>query len=382
MSTRSVLTAAHCVTDKTGQPAAPDLVVLNDLDNSAVGNSEVLQTVARVIVHPSYHVDAGFYDMALLLLLLLLSKSVTIQPVKLGTAGGGNGGTMVTLAGFGDNIESPDQGLGAATSSASATRSFFPQDLPGHVLLHEVTLPTVSDAACAKYYGQTVVPEMMLCAGTIKGGKDSCQGDSGAPLLLAGTNVQVGIVSFGDGCARPGVPGVYSRIAFFGDLLKRAGVTVAAAQNTPDTQDNTRVSIIAIAVGAVVALGLIVGLAVFIIRRRHQQLPPQSSTLQTYKGAGGQLGGPELYRRGRARLRHRHRRTAGRANSRDAAVVEPRAPIGNLRARTATSVLQQQTRNAALAVPTVTTASEVRARHMSRKQEDFFLFSFSLYSDR
>ncbi|KAK9303128.1 hypothetical protein QLX08_005083 [Tetragonisca angustula] len=53
-----------------------------------------------------------------------------------------------------------------------------------------------------------------LCAGMLEeGGRDACQGDSGGPLLC--NNTQIGIISWGQGCARPNSPGIYSRLDLY-----------------------------------------------------------------------------------------------------------------------------------------------------------------------
>ena len=83
-------------------------------------------------------------------------------------------------------------------------------------MLRQVTVPVVSNESCAADYveDRAKVTENMLCAGLPAGKLDACQGDSGGPLFMdaGGTPVLVGIVSWGIGCARPGKPGVYTRV--------------------------------------------------------------------------------------------------------------------------------------------------------------------------
>ncbi|XP_018495617.1 trypsin-1-like [Galendromus occidentalis] len=91
--------------------------------------------------------------------------------------------------------------------------------------LRVVTVPYVSKGECLNDYssfwshlmGSKFDAETMFCAGLPEGGKDACQGDSGGPAVqfIDGIPTLVGIVSWGEGCARPGKPGVYTEAAVY-----------------------------------------------------------------------------------------------------------------------------------------------------------------------
>ncbi|XP_055856628.1 trypsin zeta-like [Episyrphus balteatus] len=78
-------------------------------------------------------------------------------------------------------------------------------------LLLEVEVSIIPNEICEARFDEGRINPSMLCAGTAKGGKDACSGDSGGPLLVNG--VLVGVVSWGDGCARAEFPGVYASVA-------------------------------------------------------------------------------------------------------------------------------------------------------------------------
>jgi secreted trypsin-like serine protease len=88
------------------------------------------------------------------------------------------------------------------------------------------TVPVVSDPTCAEAYrkfGVQLVRDESVCAGSPA--VDACQGDSGGPMVrqdAAGRWTQVGIVSFGLGCARDGYPGVYTQVSTFRSAIRSA----------------------------------------------------------------------------------------------------------------------------------------------------------------
>lgn len=93
-------------------------------------------------------------------------------------------------------------------------------------LLQEVEVPVLDNENCVAQtnYTQKMITKNMMCAGYPgKGERDSCQGDSGGPLVRLRPDdkryEQIGIVSWGNGCARPNYPGVYTRVTKYLDWI-------------------------------------------------------------------------------------------------------------------------------------------------------------------
>ncbi|XP_074649311.1 plasma kallikrein-like [Tubulanus polymorphus] len=85
-------------------------------------------------------------------------------------------------------------------------------------VLNEATVPVIGGQTCRKYYGDKLEPKLMTCAGFNNGGVDTCHYDSGGPLMCkhprTGSKwVLQGITSWGDGCALPRRPGVYTTVS-------------------------------------------------------------------------------------------------------------------------------------------------------------------------
>ncbi|MDR7300679.1 S1 family peptidase [Haloactinomyces albus] len=187
-----VVTAAHCtVRPGTGRPHPPETLraVLGRTDLRT--ERGVVAEVEKVWRSPDYSGFAQGADVAV----LTLSAPVPQQPLPMVAAEDTEpyrAGTSGRAFGWGRTSES---------------------GRPAHVL-HSVAVPVVANAECAESYSR-FDGSAMFCAGVPEGGRDACGGDSGGPFVVDGR--LVGVISFGAGCARPGFPGVYTRLSTYAD---------------------------------------------------------------------------------------------------------------------------------------------------------------------
>jgi secreted trypsin-like serine protease len=214
-----VLTAGHCgsvTSEAVATPLAfpPELasVTLGTTRRGDAGGEH--RAVSRVLVHEG-HLGLGAPDDVALLELAAPSAQRPLAVAAEGERALWAAGAAATIAGFGTTAEN------GATPPPT---------------MQVAQVPIASDATCGAAYGAEFDAGQMLCAGYPQGGVDTCQGDSGGPLIVTGPHGArlVGVTSFGDGCARPGKPGVYARIA--GALLRgwlRARVPEAIAPEPP-----------------------------------------------------------------------------------------------------------------------------------------------------
>ncbi|WP_406345057.1 S1 family peptidase [Streptomyces sp. NBC_00648] len=192
-----VLTAAHCVSGSGNNTSITATAGVVDLQSS----SAIKVKSTKVLQAPGYNGQGK--DWAL----IKLAKPVDQPTLKIATTTAFNNGTF-TIAGWGARSEGGGQ----------------------QRYLYKATVPFVSDAQCQQAYGSDLVPSDEICAGYVQqGGVDTCQGDSGGPMFRKDNNnawIQVGIVSWGQGCAEPGYPGVYSEVSTFAADIAKAAATL------------------------------------------------------------------------------------------------------------------------------------------------------------
>ncbi|XP_049600335.1 serine protease 27 [Syngnathus scovelli] len=191
-----LLSAAHCFFS-----TRPVRAFLGRQSQQGSNANEVSRDIVETIRHPDY--DPTTFDNDIVL--LRLSSPVTfnnfIAPVCLAASGS----TFFT------GTDSWVTGWGNIGSGVPLP---FPENLM------EVEVPVVGNSQCNCDYDATIT-DNMICAGLREGGKDACQGDSGGPMVSkqGARWVQSGVVSFGEGCARPNLPGVYTRVSRYQDWI-------------------------------------------------------------------------------------------------------------------------------------------------------------------
>jgi trypsin len=183
-----VVTAAHCA---VGRNPADIVVVAGREDKES--KSGIASPVRSIWVHPRFTDVRAGWDVSVLTLRIRLPYEPLRLPNKddAGLYAAGRPGMI----------------LGWGRTSAAGQPSRY---------LMRASVPLTSDADCTKAY-PAYKPEAMVCAGVPHGGVDSCQGDSGGPLVVNGR--LAGVTSWGEGCAEPGRPGVYTRLAAYLDVL-------------------------------------------------------------------------------------------------------------------------------------------------------------------
>jgi len=197
---RWVLTAAHC-TFRLGDKINYNRFNLN-LPTEANAESA---TVYDFIPHPNFQ-PSGFikpnskYDIALALLSNSSDHTRPARLIKHSEVDMIATGKMFTVAGWG--------------SVQPGGKAF--------AFLGEVNVPVYDLEQCKADYPDQEVYDTNICAGYRQGGSDACTGDSGGPLFreVNGSPVVVGVVSWGDGCGRPGKPGVYISVDAYSDWIR------------------------------------------------------------------------------------------------------------------------------------------------------------------
>ncbi len=197
-----VLTAAHCVLEVSGrQRSARAIEAVIGAENLLAPDERIV--VAEIRSHPGYRTEGDGPDAALLILSRasgapVAAYALPAQDPDLERTG--------QIAGWGEDGE--DTGV-------------YPTRLIG------APVTIFSRSRCRAMLGESFHRGSALCAGRAGGGVDTCSGDSGGPLRDA-TGLLVGITSWGVGCGRPGLPGVYTRVSAVSKWIARASAAPAA----------------------------------------------------------------------------------------------------------------------------------------------------------
>ncbi|XP_050046243.1 trypsin-1-like isoform X1 [Dermacentor andersoni] len=194
-----VLTAAHCM-NTYGKLPFWTRIYYNTTEMLKGPNV----IVDKVIIHPAFTWDTLANDIALLKLRYALEFDQYVVPVCLPRK-------KLSLT----NREAVVSGWGRVSEQGDPSEHLL--YINRFILPYDMCKSGFITAEQAEAFNDS----MILC--TSAKGKDSCQGDSGGPLTVwskLGKTVQVGLVSFGTGCARGDKPSLYTRVSTYVPWIK------------------------------------------------------------------------------------------------------------------------------------------------------------------
>ncbi|WP_394251310.1 S1 family peptidase [Vibrio profundi] len=195
-----VLTAAHCVEEFESL----DFDVVVGTSNLSASDAESSRySVEQVYIHSSYESSPNIKNDLAILELSNVPDARSITTADRYLRNNLESGEVLTVMGWGDQNADPD-----VYSSSNH--------------LFEVDVPLVEQSTCTGLGGDYAsIGEDAFCAGYPEGGKDSCQGDSGGPIVVKNGDEyeQLGVVSWGIGCAQEGAYGVYANVSYFSDWI-------------------------------------------------------------------------------------------------------------------------------------------------------------------